>query len=343
MRPISEDTRQNIIGDLQAGYSIRQVAYRTNVGRTTVNKVAAEHLPNRKKPKGGKPLKLKEADKRYCVRQITRGGQGNAISVQKQLSFDFGLSVSPQTVRRALKAEGLGSMEKETKPNLNAKNIRERLAWAKKYEDYTIADWRRVIWSDETKINRFCSDGRTWAWIRDNEPLQDRLIKQTKKHGGGSIMIWSCISCIGVGWMCKIDSIMDKELYGTILRDELRKTVKLVCQETGLRTNQIIFQQDNDPKHTSGTVKDYLKKQKFVVMDWPSQSPDLNPIEHMWALVKRRLNDYDTPPSGMQELFERVTDVWYHKITKEECLNVIDSMPLRCDAAIKAKGRWTDY
>jgi hypothetical protein len=83
MRPISEATRQNIIGDLQAGYSIRQVAYRTNVGRTTVNKVAAEHLPNRKKPKGGKPLKLKEADKRYCVRQITRGGQkGNAISVQ---------------------------------------------------------------------------------------------------------------------------------------------------------------------------------------------------------------------------------------------------------------------
>jgi hypothetical protein len=214
-------------------------------------------------------------------------------------------------------------MEKETKPNLNAKNIRERLAWAKKYEDYTIADWRRVIWSDETKINRFCSDGRTWAWIRDNEPLQDRLIKQTKKHGGGSIMIWSCISCIGVGWMCKIDSIMDKEVYGTILRDELRKTVKLVCQETRLRTNQIIFQQDNDPKHTSGMVKDYLKKQKFVVMDWPSQSPDLNPIEHMWALVKRRLNDYDTPPSGMQELFERVTDVWYHKITKEECLNVI--------------------
>jgi hypothetical protein len=50
-------------------------------------------------------------------------------------------------------------------------------------------------------------------------------------------MIWSCISCIGVGWMCKIDSIMDKELYGTILRDELRKAVKLVCQETGLRTN----------------------------------------------------------------------------------------------------------
>jgi transposase len=78
-------------------------------------------------------------------------------------------------------------------------------------------------------------------------------------------------------------------------------------------------------------------------MDWPSQSPDLNPIEHMWALVKRRLNDYDTPPSSMQELFERVTDVWYYKITKEECLNVIDSMPLRCEAVIKAKGRWTDY
>ena len=72
-------------------------------------------------------------------------------------------------------------------------------------------------------------------------------------------------------------------------------------------------------------------------------SPDLNPIEHMWALLKRRLNEYDTAPKGMNELFERITDTWYKKITKEDCLKVIDSMPSRIEAVIKSKGYWTEY
>ncbi len=170
-----------------------------------------------------------------------------------------------------------------------------------------------------------------------------RHIKQNYKHGGGSIMIWSCITCVGVGWMCKIDSTMDGELYKEILQDELEKSIEMVCKQTGLRRDQIVFQHDNDSKHRSIPVKEYLKSQEYEVLDWPSQSLDLNPIKHMWALTKRKLNEYETPPKGIRELFERITDVWYNKITKEDCLRVIDSMPDRCKAVIKAKGRWTDY
>ena len=70
---------------------------------------------------------------------------------------------------------------------------------------------------------------------------------------------------------------------------------------------------------------------------------DLNPIEHMWFLLKKKLNEYPTAPSGLNELFERITEVWYHQITKEDCLKVINSMPRRCKAVIKAKGKWTKY
>ena len=78
-------------------------------------------------------------------------------------------------------------------------------------------------------------------------------------------------------------------------------------------------------------------------MSWPAQSPDLNPNENMWRLLKIRLNEYDTPPKGMNDLWERTREVWYEKITVEECQKVISSIPYRVKACIKVKGYGIDY
>ena len=80
-----------------------------------------------------------------------------------------------------------------------------------------------------------------------------------------------------------------------------------------------------------------------MVLQWPAQSPDLNPIEHLWVKVKRELNKYDTPPNGLNELWERVEYIWNEKITKNDCLVLIESMPRRIKAVLKAKGYWTKY
>ncbi|KAG0805370.1 hypothetical protein G6F18_014137 [Rhizopus arrhizus] len=140
-------------------------------------------------------------------------------------------------------------------------------------------------------------------------------------------MLWSAITYAGVGWMCKINGNMDKTLYKEILEDELERD----------------FPNDNDPKHTSKLVKEYLEQQSYNILEWPAQSPDLNPIENMWSLLKRRLNDYETAPKGMNELYERVTKVWYDLMKPEECQKVIETMPKRIKQSIKNKGRWTDY
>ena len=110
----------------------------------------------------------------------------------------------------------------------------------------------------------------------------------------------------------------------------------------GLNPPDIICQQDNDPKHTSKKVKEWLGEQKFRTMVWPAQSPDLNLIEHLWGYLKRRLAEHENPPSGIHELWERVQMDW-EEIAASECQKLIQSMPRRVQAVLKAKGGYTKY
>jgi transposase len=251
MKSITENQREQIIGLLNSGETIREVSRRVKVGVATVSRVGNHYCSARNRQKEGRPAVLTEADKRYCVRQVTKGGVNNADKVKRALETDLGIQVRASTVRRALRGAGLGAMAKPRKPLISAKNARKRLAWCKAHADWTVDDWRRVVWSDETKINRFNSDGRVWAWIRDGESLKPKYVKVTVKHGGGSIMLWSAITYAGVGWLCKIDGNMDKELYKEILEDDQSKTIDYTREKLGLRRDQLIFQHDNDPKHTS--------------------------------------------------------------------------------------------
>ena len=78
------------------------------------------------------------------------------------------------------------------------------------------------------------------------------------------------------------------------------------------------------------------------VMTWPAQSPDLNPIEHLWSHLKRQLQGYETAPKGILELWERVQVEW-EKIEPSVCQGLVESMPRRVAAVLKAKGGYTKY
>jgi hypothetical protein len=151
-------------------------------------------------------------------------------------------------------------------------------------------------------------------------------------------MVWGCMSMDGIGWATKIDGKMDAELYTKILEEELQMSL----DHWGKDFSDVIFQQDNDPKHTSKLAKKWFKDHEVDVMEWPAQSPDLNPIEHLWDHLKRKLNEYPTEPQGVTELWEGVQTEW-DKIPAEVCKNLIESMPRRIEAVLKAKGGNTKY
>jgi transposase len=322
---------------IKTGVGQREVSRTLKIPLSTVSRHS--NLEGIKSPpKKGRPKKLTPRDENFIVKEISSGKVPNATKMAKEIEERFDIAVSADTVSRVLKKKGFKSAEKKEKPQLSKKNIKARLEFAKAHEFWTLQDWKRVIFSDETKINRFNSDGRTWFWSKDPSVLNEKSVKPTVKHGGGNIKMWGCMTFQGPGYCCKIDSTLDQHLYKDILEDDFMKTIEFY----NLDSKKVIFQHDNDPKHTAKSVKDWLKNQNFEVMVWPAQSPDLNPIEHLWFHVKKSLNQYELPATGMIELWERIQDVW-NDISPEICSNLFESMPNRIQAVLAAKGKWTKY
>src|SRR3979490_2058939 len=132
----------------------------------------------------------------------------------------------------------------------------------------------------------------------------------------------------GVGKLTEIEGRMDAEQYVEILDDHLLPS--------------IIFQQDNDPKHTSRKARNWMEENDITLLDWAPQSPDLNPIEHLWHHIKLQLCKYEAPATGVWQVWESVAEVW-NAIEPEVCQKLIESMPRRVEAVIKAKGGNTKY
>jgi len=269
---------------------------------------------------------------------MERGKIENATQGTQVLKNILNQPLASKTVRRHLKKAGMKAVVKKKKPLLSARHRKARREFAEAHLEWTVEDWKHVVWSDETKINRLGSDGRRWVYKKAGEPLNDRLVEGTLKFGGGSVMVWGCMLWEGPGYAVKIDGRMDGELYRQILDEDLPASLEYY----GKDSTDIIFQQDNDPKHTCKKATQWFSDHGYEVMKWPAQSPDLNPIEHLWTIVKKCLSDYENPPNGVHELWERVQVEW-NKIEPEVCQKLIESMPRRVQAVMRANGGYTKY
>lgn len=286
-------------------------------------------------PRSGRPKKLSDKAERNLVNTVKREPRLASSQLAAALHAQGIADIKPRTVRHILQKNGLHGCVARKKPYLTSEHKKQRRDFAQRFVTSSTSFFRQIIWSDETKVNLFGSDGRRYVRRRLGEGLLEKNLTPTVKYGGGSIMLWGCMSAAGVGELVEIEGTLNAAKYEQILEE------KMLPSARRLVGRGFLFQQDNDSKHTAKSTQAYLKGRRIKLLGpWPSRSPDLSPIENCWRKLKDAVRD--RKPRDKAELRAICIEEW-NKISPDYCTKLVDSMPKRLAAVIAAKGGHTKY
>lgn len=333
----SQKFREEIIALHRKGKGYKKIAQLLDVPRNTVGSivrkykakgsVATEHGRGRKK-------KLSVKSRRFLRREVEKNPRLTSKELQQDL-VRAGTDVSVWTVRRALRTEGFHARTPRRTPLLRDRHKKSRLQYAQNNLDKPQKFWDTVLWTDETKLELFGPMDQRYVWRKKNTAYEEKNTLPTVKHGGGSIMLWGCFASSGTGNLYRVNGIMDSTQYQDILGKNVAPSVRKL--KLG---RQWTLQQDNDPKHTSKSTKAWLEKKSWKILEWPSQSPDLNPIENLWWDLKKAVAA--RRPNNIAQLEAIALEEW-DKIPKERCQKLVQKYRARLQDVIAAKGCATKY
>lgn len=332
------DQRQLVIYHHTKGKTERELSDFLKIPRSTIGDIIRRFKNEDRidsKPNPGRPKILNDYDKRIIMKKVRQDPRKSAPSLAAEMAQEHDKKVHPETIRRAIRENGYNGRVARKKPFISEINKQKRKKFAKEYLQKDFSYWKNVIFVDESKFNIFGSDGRVMVWRKPNEELNKENLRPTVKHGGGSVMVWGCMSAAGVGNLVFIEGNMDKTAYLTILKNNLKQS----AEKMGI-SSHFNFYQDNDPKHKSYLVREWLLYNCPKVIETPPQSPDLNPIENLWNELDVRIRKH--PISSKAQLKERLVIEW-NNIQEETTANLVKSMPNRLKMVINQNGYPTKY
>ncbi|CAJ0963250.1 unnamed protein product [Ranitomeya imitator] len=167
------------------------------------------------------------------------------------------------------------------------------------------------------------------VWRKTGEKEMPKCLKSSVKYPQ-SVMVWGAMSAAGVGPLCFIKGRVNAASYQEILEHFMLPSAEMLYGD-----EDFIFQHDLAPAHSAKTTGKWFTDHGITVLNWPANSPDLNPIENLWDIVKRKLRD--ARPNTLDELKAAIEASWA-SITSQQCHRLIASMPRRIEAVISAKG-----
>ena len=329
---------------LDCGLSQRAIAAKLGVSKGAIHDAIQRqraHGTQQTRPRSGRPGALDTRDHRRLVREIL----ANPGKPWKHFGSIF--EVSDDTVRKAAASMGFHKRHKRGKPFLTPQAIAKRLQWAK---DNKEQDWRRVIFTDESAIEMGLDITMNFTIRKEGEQYLPQHLQRTFRSSRKSLMVWGAIAH-NKKWDLVRLSIPSSEVQEKGKGMNGEKYVRMVLngplkratrQLRTARWRDILVVEDGAPCHTCKLAKEARSKLGIPSLIHPPSSPDLNPIENVWHLLKTKVSQLPTRATNLDMLWEQVQACWAD-IDQGYINKVIDGMPERVEAVRQARGEVTRF
>lgn len=338
-RRLSEAQRWQIIGMHSTGMSFKAIGRQLGFHHTVISRLVRKHRETndvKDRQRSGRPTVTSQREDRALNRLVRL----HPFATSSRLKTEWlpNRRLSTRTLRNRLKAAGLASRRVIKRPFLTDRHQRLRLQWCLARRNLNLRSWRRIHWSDESRFLLHVTDGRARVWRQRNTAYTPRNIMPTVPYGGGSVMVWGCLS-----HDCKLDLVtIQGNLTGNQYIDNVLQPVVIPHFDNHALASRPVYMDDNARPHRSRAVLAYLQTNAVTTLPWPAMSPDLNPLEHIWDLIGRRVQALDPPVQNLQELEAALHREWQN-LTIVQIRRYTGGMRRRLEAVIRTRGGYTRY
>lgn len=297
----------------------------TGVSERTIYRLKARlknGLGVKRLPGSGRPRKVDDTGRRAIGRIIQADPRLSNEKIAARLQKSSPITVSRFTIARELNHLNISRFKPEYRPVLTAKHIAARLEFCLENRQ---RNWTKTVFSDEAMFQFYSNSCKL---LGKERPVLERP-KYTPK-----IMIWRGIAERGKTPLKFCRKIMNSDEYIETIDGYLLTTMST------LYPDGFIFQQDNAPCHVSKKTREFLENSDIPVLKWPANSPDLNPIENVWGLMKTHLSKKVI--TNMAQLEREIELIW-EGFSHEYLSSLVNSMKTRIEMCIEAEGRHIPY
>lgn len=265
-------------------------------------------------PRVGRPMEITDETRDLIIEKQLEDRFRHATDILRELK-DEDVVVSYDQVKRVIR-ENFKKVLSPLRINISEQNRVKRVTWIQDHSNWRKSKWLSVVWTDEKMFELYPQKGRLYAKILPDE-IPDDFPRPKVQQGGKKIMVWGAISGKGKLYLDVLEESVTGETYSCFLHQRALPAIRKICQKS------YIFMQDNAPAHRANLTKLYLQISGVKVLEWPPQSPDLNPIEGVWSWMAMKIKAKVF--NNVQDLTDAVFQLW-EELPKSVILAYIEKL-----------------
>lgn len=334
---LTEVEKSKIIQGLHKKHSTLAISKIIGRDHRTVKKFACNPSSCNGRSDKGKMRKngpVSQRDLNLIKREVRR----NPLQTSKQVLEAAGVPGVPRTSRCRVLKKIATCGKADIRPPLKDRHKKERLQWAQKYMKQP---FEHVLFTDECRATLDGPDGWKRGWFSQEHGRPHLLRRQ---QGGGGVMFWA--------------GIVDSELVGPFrVKDGVKMTAGVYVDFLKLNffpwhksqslafRKKFVYMHDNAPSHAARLTTEYLNHvfaRYGNIMEWPPCSPDLNPIENLWSIVKRKVYSAGKQYHTKDDLWEAIVTAT-KEVSSDEIKKLTSSMDRRLFSVISNGGSYVKY